>query len=314
MTIYNLNNFMFTENIIQGFILQNKFLNETNGFVKERPNKERIIKERIIKERPNKERIIKEQIIKERIINEQPSNVSIVNRFFPKSISIKDILKEEPITKNIIIKEEKEHKKENKIKRFVPRKNDTLFWIFYIIMNGFSEYELIGSNDFEIEQTEKYKYIDFLRKEECKQLLKKHKFTKIKEDIENELGHTSRIGHKTFFALCICYKINVVFIYRKRRYQIHSSDNDTVHVIHQYDPPIENPHGRFKYAYEFEPVIEKYKSEEYFNWENIDKPLRCMSYYKVKDLLDICILLKLKEEDYNKLNKQELYEFILGVI
>jgi oxalate decarboxylase/phosphoglucose isomerase-like protein (cupin superfamily) len=32
-------------------------------------------------------------------------------------------------------------------------------------------------------------------------------------------------------------------------------------------------------------IDSKYKSDEYFNWENIDKPLRCISYYKVKNLL-----------------------------
>ena len=145
--------------------------------------------------------------------------------------------------------------------------------------------------------------------------MKKHKITKIKEDIENELGHTSRIGHKTFFSLCICYKLNIIFIYRKRRFQIHSDNPSApIHVIHQYDPPIENPHGRFKYAYDLDPCIEKYMSDEYFNWENIEKPLRCISYYKVHDLLDICKLLKLKEQDYIQLNKPELYEFILRVI
>jgi hypothetical protein len=232
----------------------------------------------------------------------------IKEKIIPKSITIKEILQKSSFC--IQSQKEEPYKK----KRFVPRKNDSLFWIFYIITHGFTDYEIIGTNEFEVEQTEKYKFIDFLRKDECKQLLKKHKITKIKEDIENELGHTSRIGHKTFFALCICYKLNILFIYRKRRFQIHSSDNDPIHVIHQYDPPIENPHGRFKYAYEIEPFIEKYKSDEYFNWENIDKPLRCISYYKIQDLLDICKLLKIKEENYIQLNKPDLYEFILGVI
>jgi len=273
MVLSQLNNYMFTENIIHGYILQE----------------------------PRKiypKSITIKEILKKYI---QPKDILPID-IQPKSITIKDI-----------------QPKEKKLKkRFVSRKNDTLFWIFYIIINGFAEYELIGTNDFEIEQTEKYKLIEFLRKNECKQLLKQHKITKIKEDIENELGHTSRISHKTFISLCICYKLNILFIYRKRCFQLHGgTPEDTIHVIHQYDPPIENPHGRFKYAYEIEPTnedITKYKSNEYFNWENIDKPLRCISYYKVKDLLDICILLKLNEEDYIKLNKPELYEFILGII
>jgi len=157
-----------------------------------------------------------------------------------------------------------------------------------------------------------------LRKKECKQLLKQHKITKIKEDIETELGNSSKINYKTFFALCICYKLNVLFIYRKRCFKIYSgTEGEPIHVIHQYDPPIENPHGRFKYAYEIDPKkedIEKYKSTQYFDWENIDKPLRCISYYKLKDLIDICILLNVNETDYNKLTKPEMYDFILRII
>ena len=57
--------------------------------------------------------------------------------------------------------------------KFVPRKTDALFWIFYIIINGFSEYELIGSNSFEVETTEKYRLIELLRKKEYKDILKK---------------------------------------------------------------------------------------------------------------------------------------------
>ena len=70
---------------------------------------------------------------------------------------------------------------------FVPRKTDTLFWIFYIIINGFSEYELVGSNSFEVEKTEKYRLIELLRKKEYKDILKKNKITKIKEDLEDDL-------------------------------------------------------------------------------------------------------------------------------
>lgn len=278
-----LNSFMFTENTIHKYILQET----NNNYLSD---------------------------------NQIATNNLVIKPFykmFPKSISINDILNRETTQNTVITKTNHVLKEKKIIKKFVPRKNDTLFWIFYIMMNGFAEYELIGTNDFEIEQTEKYKYIDFLRKDECKQLLKQHKITKIKEDIENELGHTSRINHKTFFALCICHKLNILFIYRKRCFQIHcGKPEDTIHIIHQYDPPIENPHGRFKYAYEIDPAkedVEKYKSNEYFNWENIDKPLRCISYYKVKDLLDICILLKIKE-DYNKLTKPELYDLILRVI
>jgi hypothetical protein len=84
--------------------------------------------------------------------------------FYPKSITIEQILKEEKKLlkeENKILKEPCILKEENikKSKVYVPRKNDPLFWIFYIIKNGFSQYEMIGTNSYEIEQTEKYKLI-----------------------------------------------------------------------------------------------------------------------------------------------------------
>jgi len=71
-------------------------------------------------------------------------------KFYPKSI---DII---PLKKKI------------NNSSFVPRKTDELFWIFYIIINGFSQYELIGSNGYEIEKTEKYRLIELLREKEYK--------------------------------------------------------------------------------------------------------------------------------------------------
>ena len=60
---------------------------------------------------------------------------------------------------------------------------------------------------------------------------------------------------------------------------------------------------------------EKYMDHtKFFQWETIDKPLRAISYYKIQDLIDICILHKLKEDDYKKKTKQEVYDLLLEII
>ena len=223
--------------------------------------------------------------------------------FYPKSISINTSYKKQDKT--------------NKI--FVPRKTDELFWIFYIIINGFSQYELIGSNSYEIEKTEKYKLVELLRKPEYKQILKQNKITKIKEDIEDDLGHKERISYKTFFALCYTHKLNILFIHRQKCFKIVSgNEEDNFHVIIKYDPPKENHHGNYKYVYITEHTQQerdKYMNKnKFFQWETIDKPLRPISYYKVKDLIDICILHKLKEDEYIKKTKQEVYDLLLEII
>jgi len=234
---------------------------------------------------------------------------------FTKEILEYYILKENFYPKSISINK---YKKNNN-KTFVPRKTDELFWIFYIIINGFSQYELIGSNSYEIEKNEKYKLIELLRKPEYIQILKKYKITKIKEDIEDDLGHKERISYKTFFALCYTHKLNILFIHRQKCFKIVAGkEEDNYHVIIKYDPPKENRHGNYKYVYITEHTQqerEKYIDEKkYFKWENIDKPLRAISYYKLQDLINICILHKLQEEEYIKKTKQEIYDLLIEII
>jgi hypothetical protein len=235
---------------------------------------------------------------------------------FTKEVIESYILREKFYPKSIDITP---YKKKINNSSFVPRKTDELFWIFYIIINGFSQYELIGSNCYEIEKTEKYRLIELLREKEYKQILKQHKITKIKEDIEDDLGHKERISYKTFFALCYTHKLNILFIHRQKCFKIVSGNaEDNFHVIIKYDPPKENHHGNYKYVYITEHTQEereKYMDEKkYFQWETIDKPLRALSYYKVKDLIDICILHKLKEDEYIKKTKQEVYDLLLEII
>ena len=48
---------------------------------------------------------------------------------------------------------------------FYPKQKDSLFWCFYILKNGFSNYEMeINNQYFVVEKTEKFKYLARLRK------------------------------------------------------------------------------------------------------------------------------------------------------
>jgi len=197
---------------------------------------------------------------------------------------------------------------------FVPRMKDNLFWCFYIIVNGFSQYEYPGNNSFENEKADKFRLIEFLRKEENKIILKKHKIGKIKEDIEDELANKERIGVKTFLALCYTHKLNVLFIHRYKCFKIHGGHpDDKYHVVHQYDPPHQNSHGLFKYAYDDDATIEeraKYCDPTLFYvWETIEKPLKSISSYKVADLTQIC---RINNIDCKGKTKVAIYELLMA--
>ena len=144
----------------------------------------------------------------------------------------------------------------------------------------------------------------------CKQALKIKKIKNLQEDIENELANKDRIEMKTFIALCVAGNINVLFIHKKKCFQLILDSDEPIHVIHQEDNPR-------RYSYESEATaesIDNYKNT-YFQWESVDKPLKAPSAYKVDEIRDLCIKIgvKLSIEDGNqkKKTKKELYDLLL---
>lgn len=193
---------------------------------------------------------------------------------------------------------------------FVPRKKDNLFWCFYVIVNGFSKYEYPGNNSFENEKTEKFRLIEFLRKQENRNILKKYKIKR--DDTENDLANQERISPKTFLALCYTHNLNILFIHRYKCFKIHGGHpEDIYHVIHKYDPPHQNPHGLYKYAYDVDATTEdkvKYlDSNIFYEWETIDKSLKSISSYKVADLMQMCQINKIEQKGKTK---QEIYDLL----
>ena len=259
---------------------------------------------------------------------------------FPKSISVcetdsesdddfdsnevivdsnKVIVDSDKVSDKVIVDSESKVKYDNKPKlqlqkckplAFVPRKKDNLFWCFYVIVNGFSKYEYPGNNSFENEKTEKFRLIEFLRKQENRNILKKYKIKR--DDTENDLANQERISPKTFLALCYTHNLNILFIHRYKCFKIHGGHpEDIYHVIHKYDPPHQNPHGLYKYAYDVDATTEdkvKYlDSNIFYEWETIDKSLKSISSYKVADLMQMCQINKIEQKGKTK---QEIYDLL----
>ena len=93
---------------------------------------------------------------------------------------------------------------------YKPFQTDSLFWCFYILKYGLSKYEMeVGNQHFPIEKAEKFKYIELFRTK--KDILKINKIKPL-ADLENDLANNPRISIKTFFALCIVEKINILLV------------------------------------------------------------------------------------------------------
>ena len=206
--------------------------------------------------------------------------------------------------KQCIVKKEikgKNISKKEKEQFFFPPQKDSLFWCFYIIKNGFASYEYPGITTYEKEKEEKFKCIEFLRKN--KDALKTNKIKRIKEDVEDELANKDKIGMKTFIALCAVNNINVLFIHKRKCFELISDANVSLfHVVHCRD---------LNYCYEQDATIEQvdYYRNNYFKWESVDKPLKAISSYKSEELITLCK--KLNLDGVEKKNKKELYELII---
>jgi hypothetical protein len=167
---------------------------------------------------------------------------------------------------------------------------------------GFSAFEYPSNTSFVNEKKEKFQFIESLRQK--KELLKSNKIKKIKEDIEDELANKEKIGMKTFVSLCLAEDINILFIHKRKCYQQINNLDGPIHIVHQVDKPY------VKYGFEFDCSKEKVESytKNYFFWENVEKPLKAISYYKIKELQDLC---KKLEIDCSDKNKKDMYELLI---
>jgi hypothetical protein len=201
--------------------------------------------------------------------------------------------------KNKLMKKEKE-------RFFYPSQKDQLYWCFFIMNNGFTAYEYPDVSSFVNEKTEKIKCVTMLR--ENKQQLKGKKIKNIKEHVENELVNCSTISMKTFIALCVVANINVLYIQKRKCFEMIFDDESPIHVVHDM--------LNDKYCYE--PDASKEQIEHYrktmFKWESIEKPLKSVGSYTSDELVELSKQLGLetvKSGENKKKTKNELYEQIV---
>jgi hypothetical protein len=117
---------------------------------------------------------------------------------------------------------------------------------------------------------------------------------KLKEEVELNLMYEKNINLKTLNVLCMFYKINLLYV------------KDNIFIKMFYNQP--NTDIIYMNYKTIEPneidITSKYEV-------NLDKPLRCASYYKVDDLKIISTQLHLPIEN---IKKQQLYDSIYNVL
>jgi hypothetical protein len=186
---------------------------------------------------------------------------------------------------------------------FFPDVHDSLFWSFYIMKNGEESYESLGKINIVIERKIKIEYIERFR--EGKQVLKTYKTAPLTH-LENVLLNEKQIDIKTLIALCVIEGLSFMYIYKNTYFEmnIDADESTQIHSIVRMDMPI-------KYGYK---IIQDVKSirESFYKIDNMNKPLKSMSAYKLDELVVFCNKLGMTSgNDGKKINKKCLYETLV---
>lgn len=222
-------------------------------------------------------------------------------------------------------------------KVFVPKEKDTLFWCFYIMKFGETEYEKIKvqyPNTFIIEKQLKFGYIDRIRKE--KELVKSTKLITLSE-IENQLANEPKINISTFFTLCAIEKINVFYVGNNKTYFEYPDLNGvmnypSMHVIKRLDAHNKNKYkGADKESSSGKSDMKRKHDSAFYGYEGVrddtsvyrnqllkidrfDKPIKPISAYKLNELIEISNKLGIQPTSVSNQTKKELYDLIIDFL
>jgi hypothetical protein len=211
---------------------------------------------------------------------------------------------------------------------FFPKQKDVLFWCFYIIKYGKDAFNSLENINLVVEKKIKIECVDLLRKN--KKMLKSAKMPPL-ANIENCLVNDYIIDLSSFFALCVASSINILYIYKKTYFLLSSceidNDNDNdddnslntfleknnFHIVTRLENTINM--GIYE-SDDFNEKREKIKEcmNSFYKIDNIDKPIKAMSSYKLSELVVIANKLGLEiinKETNKQKTKKDIYQLIV---
>lgn len=187
---------------------------------------------------------------------------------------------------------------------FIPKQKDTLFWCFYIIVNGIDKYENLHFINIVVEKSMKIEYVEKLRKN--KDLLKTNKCAPLLH-IENMLVNEYKIDIKTFLALCLVEHKNIFFIKKRIFYELEVNSLEKKNIIHYFAE-------KNNFGLELDNfTVEEYKKDLY-QVSHLDKPIKAISAYNSEELIEIAKKLGIdcmNASTGKNMLKKNIYELIV---
>ena len=190
-----------------------------------------------------------------------------------------------------------ETKKSNeKNKKNIVNNDDVLFWTIYKIIKGDYIYET--SCNFKTEKDFKIKCIEDLRKIKPKLKIFKLRLT----EIEDQLLNQKKIKLEAFFALALLFDLNIFYIWNNKFYEFKCSAESQNYIIKNINNSI---------------LIEEnncdYYGDNYYQVENLNKPIKSITGYTKEELILISKKLNINDIE-SKSNKKEIYDKIVNKI
>ncbi len=230
-------------------------------------------------------------------------NLKNLNKIIKNGASYDNIRKVSSKQRRVTAEMNKEESSSSQGDTFFPAVHDSLFWSFYIMKNGQEAYDSLGKINIVIERKIKIEYIERFR--EGKQVLKTYKTAPLTH-LENVLLNEKQIDIKTLIALCVIEGISFMYIYKNTYFDmnIDADESTQIHAIVRMDMPT-------KYGYKIIPDAKPIR-ESFYKIDNMNKPLKSMSAYKLDELVVFCNKLGMTiDKDGKKMNKKCLYEMLV---
>jgi hypothetical protein len=154
-----------------------------------------------------------------------------------------------------------------------------------------------------------------------KNILKDFKIQK--SAVEDDLTNNEKISFRTFHALCVLYLVNVIVIRDNNTYCVLcTNDDEKVINLQNYkllkisNVKMSSQFNNFDIELANNSITEEELQKilkSYYVIENIEKPLKAFSNYKLDDLVSIAekLSINIYDEHAKKKKKQELYENII---
>ena len=159
--------------------------------------------------------------------------------------------------------------------------------------NGVGSYDLIEKKTIVTEKQMKIALVERLREST---LL--HKFAAVTH-IESKLANDKTIDIMTFLTLCVLDELNVIFVNKRTYYELMLNADRPIHCVYKMD---------YKYGMDLTPDLVNIR-DTFYKVDNIDKPIKAVSAYKLDELVDMYKRVSGGDESVKK-KKADLYQAI----